>query len=404
MTDKHITGRVSVAWSFCRERIMPVVFLLFLIAPFLVNSRAALKTTTYLLLVPALFLLCDLRYLWRCVRRQPLLPLLLGLLFYLAASQWWAVEQDPDLDAFKRLAYVGLFVYAIGFNLRVDERWLWWCTLAGAAACALGAVLSITGGEELRMDGRLMAYNIGINPLLSGNLYAGYLVILMGWLGSGRINTWRCVLALVIALPILVFVVATGSRSPMLGLLCALLVVGLLASERHIRYVIGVILLTGSVVAMAMPNLVLERGFSLRPDIWYGAIVAGMESPWFGHGAGSPFSYFVAQAGITIMDTHNTLLAVFYYTGFTGLIAWLGLFLALCWQLLLHCRKRWVAVWTLAYLAYGATTLFFEGSGLLSRPNEFWYQLWLPLALAFYVLNSRQALVDEAAGRATKPE
>lgn len=385
--DKPLWARLETLGALWRSRVIPIALLVFLTAPFWVSSRAALKTVTYILvLLPALPLLLDIKYMMRSVSRCPLALLLGFFLLYMAASSWWAVAPATDIDYFKVMFMVGLLLYAFGLNLQLDQQRFWLFLLVAAGACAIGSIVSLANAEKLLDNGRLIAYNIGINPLLSGNLYAAYLLFLVGWLGSGPASLKRCVAAAAIATPILWFVIATGSRSPLLGLLFALAVIALVAAERRARYLACAVVAIGPLLVLVMPELLLERGLSLRPEIWRGALAMTLDDFWFGHGAGSPFAMLVTSVGIEVYDTHNIFIAILYYGGVTAGLLWVVIFFTLAWQLVQR-RSSWLAIWVLGYMVYGATTLTFEGSGLLSRPNEFWYQLWLPIALALFVVS-----------------
>ena len=92
----------------------------------------------------------------------------------------------------------------------------------------------------------------------------------------------------------------------------------------------------------------------------------------------------VGRDGSLWYDTHNILLTIWFCAGVGALLLWLALNVLLVttlWR-----TRNATAVIALGLLIYGWITTFFEGSGLPGRPTEFWYQVWLPIALGLWAI------------------
>ncbi|MNR36360.1 hypothetical protein D3C85_1542700 [compost metagenome] len=89
-------------------------------------------------------------------------------------------------------------------------------------------------------------------------------------------------------------------------------------------------------------------------------------------------------------DPHNVELAVALEIGGIGLLLWIGLYVAA----LIPCiRQRAAPEFSMAsaLLIYGLAAGMTEGSSFVSRPNESWFLIWIPLALiASLNINKRQ--------------
>jgi len=101
--------------------------------------------------------------------------------------------------------------------------------------------------------------------------------------------------------------------------------------------------------------------------------------PWIGHGYESTLS-LDPGAGLLLSEPHNFALGVLYYTGILGFTPWLFMQV---WGLYSSWRHRVQPLFILAsaWLVYGIGAGLTEGGGILPRPKEHWYLLWIPLAL-----------------------
>lgn len=383
MTFFHVVRRMDVR-SAMRRYWMPLGLLVFLTIPFWASTRNALKTEVYLFaLLPALFLLLDVGAVRRALSGNRLFPLFCILIGYLLISAAWLPV--PDIHYVREMVYAFLLVYGLGCQLDISEKSLIRLLLAGIAFCVLGAVISLMlmSDPDARVvaQGRLIGYGPLINPLLSGNLYGCYLVLLIGISAAACRRWWQWLLAVAAGVAIFGFIIRTGSRSPLLALAIAATVVLWKQGHRRAFHVwLGTAVSMIATAVLFWPELA-ERGLSLRPEIWEKVVELCLQHPWFGRGLGAEIE--IEANGITWLETHNLILSLWYSSGVPAVLLWLAFNALLIRELWL--RAGDIAAIVLGLLVYGMVTMVFVGTGLPSTPNEFWYQIWLPMALGIWV-------------------
>lgn len=362
---------------------LPAGLLIFLTGFFWAPSRHNLKTIVYLmLLLPALLSLLQWRRLRRLLTESPLPALVAVYLLYLTGTAWWHGQEEAA--AFLKWSFfIVLFVWAVGGAMAIDERRLTRLLGCAALVAGVGAVVAIgrdfAAGLIDEAGYRLVGYGAFYNPLRSGHLFGAFAVIAAWSAALEQRRGWRVALALAAA-ACLAAAVLTGSRAPLLAMLGTALVVTMDMRGR-LRWVSLLL-----VVALALAVGVLfwgplsERGWSLRPEIWAASLGIWLERPWFGAGLGASLAIPVSTGDVYI-DTHNVFLAVLFYGGVVGLMLFAAVFgftLIAGWRARRRAPLGYLAV---ALLGFGLLTLQFDGGGVLSRPNEFWVLLWLPVAL-----------------------
>ena len=375
------------AYYFIQRYWMPLGLLVFLTVPFWAPARNAMKTNIYIFsLLPTLLLLTSASAMKSALQASSAFRWLALFLFTLMISTLWAPSGEEQASL-QQLFYTFIFIYGIGFHLRIDEPMLVKLLGVGifAATCgsAITFMLLLNGHAEVTLDERLVGYGALFNPLLSGNLYGVFLVALIALAVTPiRMRGVYLIGAVIGGLLILAFVIGSGSRSPLVGLIAATTLLlcrkgGLKALKIWIAFMLII-----SLIVAALWQVLAERGLSLRPDIWRIVIELCLEHPWLGRGVNAPIT--ISTAGFTWSNTHNLLLTIWYFGGIPALFSWVALNASLVYQL--WRRRTVVSTIALGLLIYGIGTTFFEGSGLPSRPTEFWYQIWLPVGLGIWAL------------------
>lgn len=379
----------SVARMILQKWWIPAGLLVFLTVPFWAPTRNSMKTMVYLsCLLPAFILLIDVKSLYRYIRSNLDFALLTAILAYLAVSSIW--QDEPDrYNYFKFMTYIFLFIYGLAVHLKVSEEAITKLLLLGVAGCSIGALVTlmmVVQGQPgvVTAGGRIVGYTPLKNPLLTGNLLGVYCTLLLGWFITDKNQARHWPIALVLGVPIFIVMLGTGSRSSLLAFLVAFGVIVMRVGSRRSVYFLICMVGLALVASALFWELLSSRGLSYRLELWSKAIELCMQRPWLGYGAGTDIVLRV-QDGTMFNDTHNIPLAVWYYAGLPALLMWLWLYAVLGFKLFRASSDLTLIV--LGLLVYGFTTSFFEGGGLLKRPVEFWYQVWLPIALAFTSLN-----------------
>jgi O-antigen ligase len=230
------------------------------------------------------------------------------------------------------------------------------------------------------------------NPLLTSHVFGFFCIYwITSWMIANERKPW---LALLLALPLAGALLATGSRTPLMALTLTCLWMLLMAGKRALAVLVAIALACGA-LAFLQPDIWLERGASFRPQLWSEALRQAGEQLWMGKGYGSSFVFKVEGLNFDLLDPHNVALAVLLELGLIGLTLWLimfGLALFRCLQLRHEPQFQLAS----ALIVYGLCAGMAEGSNFLSRPNENWFIVWIPVALfAALSLAKRQSAVKQ---------
>jgi len=187
---------------------------------------------------------------------------------------------------------------------------------------------------------------------------------------------------LVACVPMLVAMLGTLSRGPMLALLAALPMVALSSRTRAPRHLapLACLAVAAGLVSL-MPELVEHaglRGFdpSHRDRIWR-AVLDETAGDWV-IGQGIRAERQVDIGGMAFPHEHSHLLSVFRFAGATGVALFSLAFLSLVRESarLPICERSTFLPW----LVYGFGCQLTNGTFPLSRPSYEWLLLWVPAA------------------------
>ncbi|BFM13991.1 O-antigen ligase WaaL [Maricurvus nonylphenolicus] len=132
---------------------------------------------------------------------------------------------------------------------------------------------------------------------------------------------------------------------------------------------------------MQIDHSVVNRGLSYRPEIWAAGIEKIEGAWWIGRGLGAEMLLHIEGVSYPFAEAHNIYIMMAYYGGGVALAIWfLSVFFVLIKPFLKDGLNLWVALWGSLFLLGGMT----DGAGLLSRPNEHWFTLVIPLAFLYF--------------------
>ncbi|MDY0213645.1 MAG: O-antigen ligase family protein [Desulfuromonadaceae bacterium] len=312
------------------------------------------------------------------ILKDPIVKTLLALSLLVIASFFWSHTGNDFISVGKRPFYiVGVFlgcgyVFAKSNHSHLAKHVLLLAATTVVLFCIYNLFVFYASSQH-----RMIGSGALMNPLLTSHVLGMFAAF---WLALCVQKKKIVPLNIVAFLVMLAAVIATGSRTPLLGLgVCCL---WLLVIWRHkiTVFVVGS-LGVGTLAGLVFnPEVFAARGFSYRIEIWEESIRQIMVRPLLGLGYDSPLSIPVPSIERVFYDPHNIELAVALELGALGLFLWCVMyFLAIkrCVQLQ-ECPELLPASTMLLYgLAAGIT----EGSSYFSRPNESWFLIWIPLAL-----------------------
>ncbi|MBK5441198.1 oligosaccharide repeat unit polymerase [Pseudomonas sp. TH32] len=383
MHSKRITYGSNRVFDFLCLWILPIGLLLLLSALFFVSNRNVLHKFYYgLFSAPTLILLCLRPRELKEVLREPLAIAFLLFSAWALTSLFWSPEHHPDTDLFKRPLHTFMLFAGCGLLLHyrndLFKPIFFSAAVIATVVCAINLVFFVSGFEPgMRMIGGRGALD---NPLLSSHIFGFFCVY---WLyvcvATKRLHAlWLSIPALAI---MTAAVLATGSRTPLVALVMAVFWMSFLSRNRRSALMVAGLVLAAAALLLFYPQLITERGSSSRFEIWEIVLGRIADHPWIGHSYDSEL--YVQPPSYTyepLREPHSFALGVLYYVGIIGFIPWAFM---LGWGLYKSLKARAQPLFILAssLLAYGIGAGLTEGGGILSRPKEHWFLLWIPLAL-----------------------
>lgn len=380
---RSIVG-VGIAWMMLGMVIMP--------AGVSFNPGKAYQASLILLLyLPALILAFSQRArVWRQLWPLPAFRVFLLLLAWAALSLLWGAVPRPGNEVGRLLSVLafvlGWQVFAAAEATRIRNLLLW----VGVVIAACAAFYCVTFAITPLADGRI----VGEGTIATANYAAALMGVVALWLSQLDIpGRQESVLRYIAMAVLLVFVGFTHTRNVWLALCVTMIVMPLWRPGRGYRWLaLGVL----AVVAFAMfwrPVLVMERGTSLRPELFAQSLHLISQRPWLGLGQGAPFTLMVY--GLPYTHTHNLLTQVTVELGLPGLLLTVALWLLVAWQGWRH-RALMQGRIVLALWVYASVVLQFDMPQMLDSPRPAWLLVWLPFALSLGL-----AWRERTAGRTT---
>ncbi|WP_073266461.1 O-antigen ligase family protein [Phytopseudomonas punonensis] len=323
------------------------------------------------------------------ILRDPVIISFLVLSAWLLISIGWSRADEAVGSLAKRPLYVFMLFAGCALIALKSESLLLKTLRIGAGIGALAALINVIWFLQSAAPGdRLIGTGALRNPLLTSHVL-GFLCTywVAAWLSRSEQRDW---LPVVMALPLLAALLATGSRTPLMGLALTSFWM-LLVSGRRAVYLVSALLIGAGAVYLAAPDILLQRGTSFRPELWGDAWRQAGQHLWFGAGYDSKFEFDIPGIGYLLHDPHNVELAVLLELGLIGLGLWAIMYaLALVRCLQLRAQPQFQIA--SALLIYGVCAGLTEGGNYLSRPNESWFLIWIPLALLCALsIRNRQA-------------
>jgi O-antigen ligase len=365
--------------------VLPLGWLLLLTGMFWLGNRSLYHQVFYIFLAfPSLLALILRPGLLLPLMRHPIFIAFTLFATYMMVTLAWSDTPNDTASLIKRPFYIAIFLLGTGLIALNDAQKLERVLRIAGLIAVLSAICSLVYFlyELWFADGknRLPGYGILSNPLLTAHIYGAFAAYWLARWFLAEHGQHRGPLACLAVLSLLLL--ATGSRTPFLGLGMALLWLALAINPRRAMYGIC----AGAVIVLAQyalsSTMNIWAGVSYRPAIWMNTIQQISTAPWFGHGYDSPINVIIPELTETLFDPHNIELGILYAGGITGFILWAGVYasaLSFAWK---YRREQSVLIAS-TLLIFGFGSGLTEGAAFLSRPKEHWFLIWIPVALLF---------------------
>lgn len=359
--------------------ILPAGYFLLLCALFFLPGRSLHHKLFYgLFSIPTLIALCLRPRELKELLREPIFIAVLLFAAWALLSLAWS-PGEPLGGMFKPPLHT-LLLFAGCYLLVRYRSDILQPLLFGAALVALIAttIFLFMFARVYEPGMRLIGGGAFDNPLLSSHLFGFFSAY---WLSvtmtcKRRQMMWLSVPAMAI---MFMAVIGTGSRTPLVALTMAALWLCFICWNRRSVGLLVALALSGVAVFTLFSQMIIERGDSYRLEIWQIVLHKIADHPWLGHGYSATLAVDPG-VGYILQEPHSFALGVLYYVGIIGLLPWLFF---LFWGLLSSWRQRVQPLLIIAstWLVFGIGAGLTEGGGIISRPKEHWFLLWIPLAL-----------------------
>lgn len=369
--------------------VLPLGLLLLLCDLFFLPGRNVHHKIYYgLFSIPTLLAVCLRPRELKGVLQEPIVVALLAFGAWAMLSLNWSPETEGFLGQVKPSLHLLMLFIGTSLLFRYRTQNLQTLLFCAATLAMFATALDLYHfGKSYAPGLRMIGGGAFDNPLLSSHVFAFFCVY---WLTVSMLCKRYQTLCLSIPAAAIMFaaVAATGSRTPLVAITLAACWLSFILWNRRSLILLSSMLLTAAAVLLAFPELIGARGDSYRLEIWHIALQLIAQHPWIGYGYEAPLS-IDPGIGYPLSEPHSFALGVLYYVGIIGFVPWIFM---QGWALLSSWRQRAQPLMVLAstWLAFGIGAGLTEGGGILSRPKEHWYLLWVPLALiAAYNINQR---------------
>ena len=309
-------------------------------------------------------------------------PIVLGFMLFAAwamASLMWTNGEEDFLGSLKPALHLLMLFWGCTLLTRYRSESLQPVFFAAAIIALVATVYNLYMFiSHFAPQDRMVGAGAFDNPLLSSHAFGFFCIY---WLTLGM--TCKRPQILFIAIPAFTIMfaalLATGSRTPLMAVVMAMVWLSFICWNRRSLALMSMLIAGGVVVIALFSEMIMSRGSSFRFELWQLVLEQIKLMPWIGHGYESTLS-LDPGAGLLLSEPHNFALGVLYYTGILGFTPWLFMQV---WGLYSSWRHRVQPLFILAsaWLVYGIGAGLTEGGGILPRPKEHWYLLWIPLAL-----------------------
>lgn len=258
---------------------------------------------------------------------------LLGIAFLLFFSAFiYGVSYKEGVPInFKFISAIIIFIL-LSTEYRGNHREAIWSMYFFAVSCGLISTLYSLGLLDSQFqinNGRLIIFDENPNSI-SSRMALGFIILYyLLFNGKKTLGKYRFI-SILFFLPIINFVIATGSRGSFLILILSLFIITLLAKIRIIyKVTLGVITVGVSayifitfIESSLFERFMNEGLLDSREDLWSNALSIAIDNPVFGVGEEG---YWIEMSKRTnkVLDTHNLFIYLLVCGGSMALITYL---------------------------------------------------------------------------------
>lgn len=300
----------------------------------------------------------------------------------------WSDTQESMFTPLKRTFYILCLFLSFSIINKENKKYLLNIFILAGFFIALTSAYSLYNFKITYQAGsRFIGSGALSNPLLSSHIF-GLFSVLFFTLSLTIKNIKITAIYIAIGSILVIAVVATGSRTPLLALIATAAWISLILKNKKSIIIIVFSAAVLACIYLVYPEALLSRGLSYRPELWSVAINQIIEKPILGYGFDSNSGFYISSLGIAFREPHNIHLSILYFTGIVGFTLWCVMHIYALWSCWKN-KTETLFVIASALLVYGIAAGMTEGGGLLPRPKEHWFITWIPLAFVSALLTNK---------------
>lgn len=296
-------------------------------------------------------------------------------------SIFWSDTQEGLFTPIKRTIYIYcLFIAFSSVHINNPKNLLKLFIVAGCITFLFSSLSFYTyiNSHQQAAD-RFVGSGALRNSLLSSHIFGFFTTLFLSLLLVSR-SKKEHIINLLLTLGFFIFVISTGSRTPILALVATSIWLSLILKNKKTIIAFIMLIATLSIIYVIYPETILSRGFSYRPELWNGTIEMILAQPILGYGFDSNTDFYISSINTSFREPHNMHLSILYFTGVIGFFLWCAMHAYALWACWIN-KTNTLFIIASALLIYGIMAGMTEGGALLSRPKEHWFITWIPLAL-----------------------
>jgi len=362
-----------------------LLYVAFVCAFFVLPVRLHRDFYYVLLLIPFLF------YFWSrknyAIFRSRIVLVCVFYVLYMLLSTFWANGGGlENCASFARRAFnlIAFLLMTVSFfavekkDIGTLFRPLCWCAGLVSYAWVTKFVLSYSPGIRL---GILGGRDV---PTQAGNVYASMAILAYCYFfRAGDRHTMLRLLDAVAIAGMILFVICTQSRGPLLALILTLAICSILTRDKLFLWFLLLVpagLAMVGLCGLFDPSALLARGDSFRFVIWQQSLQVAQKKPLIGYGMGGDHPQILFGQGSVAGHAHNLFLSNLLDGGvFSVFLLLLLLSLAIYWGACYFRRRGDVTF--LALVIFAILSNMTDGRTLIMSPGHQWLYFWLPVSI-----------------------
>ncbi len=337
-------------------------------------------------LLPFLFEL-DLSAFKRCFKSK-IFVISLVFLIYFGLSIIWTKNVEVSLENYydtiryflMLIAFMVMTVYLFYKNENFFYQTILWTSLF-VSISAIISIIIFYGSHVFPVD-RVTGFNYYLKYTIITATYFAFIAICTLYLSIHEKMIWRKIYFSIITCIILMFVLFTQSRGPLLAFIVAILI-GLTLDKRWklICFVFLIPIVWLFVINFAdigIQNYIFRGSIPFRFAIWKSTLMRILENPWLGEGYLTNIEIYALNRWWC--HPHNIFLIVLLKSGVLGLLLFFILLVMSVKAALRYfiTSRHWIYISLILFAIIISSS---DNMRLLYKPVMSWMVFWFPLAL-----------------------